>query len=86
MAAGLSYKLGEGEEYELRLADVRLYNVDEPREATIVAWRLECFELTGIDSLTASSLAVRKDADRSDVERAFKAGASSSELRDIFLA
>ena len=77
--------LGEGEEYELRVNDAPTYNVDEPREAKLVAWRLECFERAGVDALTASSLAVRRDIDRERVTSMAEAGATGPQLRAILL-
>jgi hypothetical protein len=75
----------DGEEYELHAVDVRLYNLDEPRDAKLVAWRLSCFEAAGIDELTASSLALHRDIDRVKVEAMVKDGATSADLRAILL-
>lgn len=61
------------------------YNIDDEREAAIVAWRLRCLEAAGMEPLDASVLAMRRDIDRVEVERALKAGASSAQARGIFL-
>ena len=65
--------------------DAPTYNVEEERDAKLVAWRLECFTRAGVDELTASSLAVRRDIDRVRVERMTAAGATAAELRAILL-
>jgi hypothetical protein len=77
--------LGQGEEYELRVADDPVYNVDDEREAAIVRWRLDCFERAGMESLAATALAVRRDVDRVSVERMLSAGASASQITAIVL-
>jgi hypothetical protein len=62
-----------------------LYNVEEERDARIVEWRMHSFHLLGIDELTSSSLAVRRDIDRALVERMVIGGATTDELRAILL-
>jgi cytochrome c-type biogenesis protein CcmH/NrfF len=61
------------------------YNIDDEREAAIVAWRLRCLEAAGLEPLDASALAVRRDIDRVDVENLLRAGASSAQVRGICL-
>ena len=75
---------GEGEEYDLRSPDELLYNLESEKDAKIVAWRVRCFERAGMTDLDATILALRRNVDRVDVERALKGGASSSQVRDIF--
>jgi hypothetical protein len=65
--------------------DAPTYSVEEPRDAELITWRLECFTRVGVDELTASSLAVRRDIDRARVERMVEGGATSSDLRAILL-
>lgn len=62
-----------------------IYNIDDEREAAIVAWRLTCLEAAGMEPLDASALAVRRDVDRVDVERLLDAGASSEQALGILL-
>lgn len=59
------------------------YNIDDEREARIVAWRLRCLEAAGMEPLDASVVALRRDVDRVDVERMLEAGASSAQARAI---
>jgi len=75
--------IGEGEEYELRSPDEPVYNLDDPREADIVAWRVACFERAGLTNLDACVLAVRRDVDRQRVEDILAAGATSALVREI---
>jgi hypothetical protein len=74
---------GDGEEYDLRPADVRLYNLDLSRDSTVVAWRLECLEAAGIATLDATVMALRRDVDVHEATRLAKAGATSAQVRDI---
>lgn len=76
---------GEGEEYELRADAAPLYNVDEPREAQIVDWRVRCFERAGFTPLDAGALAVRRDVDRADAEALLAAGATPEQATRILL-
>lgn len=75
---------GEGEEYVLRAPTAEpLYDPDA--DAKIVAWRLTSFEDLGFDALYASTLALRRDVDREQVERMIQAGATPDQVREIVL-
>jgi len=74
--------IGEGEEYELRPSATRRYEISV--DAKIVKWRTECFEALGFAMGQAMLLALRRDVDRSDVERMIKAGAKPEHVMAIF--
>jgi hypothetical protein len=76
-----SDELGQGEEYELRAADVRLYDPDA--DVKIVDWRTDCFVECGFKLGRATVLALRRDVDRQYVERLLKEGATHDEVWDI---
>lgn len=81
MRGQASPPVGEGEEYVLRSPDgPPIYNGDEPREAAIVAWRLECFLSLGFRATVAFLLAQRRDVDRAQVERMVGTGASHAQV------
>lgn len=77
--------LGAGDEYELRPNDTPTYNLDNERDAKIVAWRLSCLERAGLPLLDASAIALRRDIDREHVERMLGAGATPTQVRAIVL-
>lgn len=63
----------------------RLYDTTEPYEATLVAWRVDCFEGYGFPHSDAMVMALRKDVDRDYVGRLLKEGATHDEAREIVL-
>lgn len=68
-------ELGEGDEYELRPPGDLTYELDDPKQREIVAWRVACFERLGFGPTAASAMAVRRDIDREQVERMVARGA-----------
>lgn len=75
--------LGQGEEYVRNPDAQRLYDVEN--DATIIGWRADCFGKLGIEPMHANALAVRRDIDRTEVERLAQAGCPSSTISAILL-
>lgn len=62
-----------------------LYDITDPEEGRVVAWRMECFERAGFAQLEASALALRRDVDRAVVERMVEDGAPPELIAEIVL-
>lgn len=65
--------LSEGEEYALQSADSLHYDAEV--DASVIAWRVECFQEYGFTHADALALAVRRDVDRERVRLMRAAGA-----------
>lgn len=76
-------KLGDGEEYELGQVSERVY--DPHHDAKIVDWRVVCFLRLGFNNLQATTLAMRRDVDRSEVERLRGRGCAPGSVLAIVL-
>lgn len=74
---------GQGEEYDLRLAEARLYDPDA--DERIVFWRSACFLERGFQYADALALALRRDVDRAEVEALLDAGATHDQARELVL-
>jgi hypothetical protein len=62
-----------------------LYDIDQPTQAKIVAWREQVFERLGFNVLKGRALAMRRDIDTHAVAHALEGGATHAQALGIFL-
>lgn len=62
-----------------------LYDIDEPAQARIVAWRERVFERLGFDVVPGRALAMRRDVDHHAAGDMLTAGATHAQVVGILL-